>query len=77
MTAPSATFCRSFFSEVKACRYNVSTMVPGSARQYRPAVLKLVMEGKIKSNLQINEAVNYLKKLPANAVVRPFNSSET
>ena len=54
----------------------MSTMVPGSARQYRPAVLKLVMEGKIKSNLQINEAVNYLKKLPANAVVRPFNSNE-
>ena len=44
-------------------------MVPTSARAYRPAVLKLVVEGKIKSNLQITEAVNYLKKLPANAVV--------
>ena len=44
-------------------------MVPTSARPYRPAVLKLVVEGKIKSNLQITEAVNYLKKLPANAVV--------
>lgn len=44
-------------------------MVPTSARAYRPAVLKLVVEGKIKSNLQITEAVSYLKKLPANAVV--------
>ena len=49
--------------------YNVATTVPTSATAYRPALLKLVVEGKVKTNLQISEAVAYLKKLPANAVV--------
>ena len=49
--------------------YNVATTVPTSATAYRPALLKLVVEGKVKTNLQIFEAVAYLKKLPANAVV--------
>ena len=53
--------------------YNVATTVPTSATAYRPALLKLVVEGKVKTNLQISEAVAYLKKLPANAVVRCIN----
>lgn len=57
------------FAETHASSYNVATTVPGSAVAYRPALLKLVMEGKVKTNLQIAEAVAYLKKLPANATV--------
>ena len=49
--------------------YNVATTVPVSAVHYRPALLKLVMDGKVKTNLQIAEAVSFLKKLPANATV--------
>ena len=50
--------------------YNVATTVPTSAVQYRPALVKLIMEKKVKTNLQISEAVAFLKKLPANATVR-------
>ena len=53
--------------------YNVATTVPTSAVQYRPALVKLIMEKKVKTNLQISEAVAYLKKLPANAVVCYFH----
>ena len=49
--------------------YNVATMIPVSAVHYRPALLKLVTEGKVKTNLQVSEAIAYLKKLPAGAVV--------
>lgn len=48
-----------------------------SAVHYRPALLKLVMDGKVKTNLQIAEAVAFLKKLPANAVVLPLLVSLT
>lgn len=44
-------------------------MIPVSAVHYRPALLKLVTEGKVKTNLQVSEAIAYLKKLPAGAVV--------
>ena len=53
--------------------YNVATTVPTSAVQYRPALVKLIMEKKVKTNLQISEAVAYLKKLPANATVCLFS----
>ena len=58
-----------FFSLLDDSSYNVATTVPTSAVSYRPALLKLVVEGKVKTILQIAEAVSYLKKLPANATV--------
>lgn len=61
--------CRLFSRMDHAFSYNVSTTVPTSAVQYRPALVKLVIEKKVKSNLQISEAVSFLKKLPANATV--------
>ena len=38
--------------------------VPESSIQYRPILLKWVLEGKMKTNLQVTEAVKYLKQLP-------------
>ena len=61
-----------FFSLLDDSSYNVATTVPTSAVSYRPALLKLVVEGKVKTNLQIAEAVSYLKKLPANATVECY-----
>lgn len=58
-----------FFTIFIICSYNIATTVPTSAVQYRPALVKLVMEKKVKTNLQISEAVAFLKKLPANATV--------
>lgn len=57
------------FEFVLIFSYNVATTVPTSAVQYRPALVKLIMEKKVKTNLQISEAVAFLKKLPANATV--------
>lgn len=37
--------------------------VPESSKQYRPILLKWVMEGKMKTNLQVTEAVKFLKQL--------------
>ena len=45
-------------------RYNVATMLPESSKSYRPMILKYITEGKLLSNLQVTEAVSYLKKLP-------------
>lgn len=57
------------FSIFLSFSYNVATTVPTSAVQYRPALVKLIMDKKVKTNLQISEAVAFLKKLPANATV--------
>jgi len=45
-------------------------MLPETSKQYRPLLLQWVMEDKMKSNLQVTEAVAYLKKLPHNATVQ-------
>lgn len=50
-------------------RYNVATTLPESSKAYRPMVLKYVVDGKLKSNLQVTEAVSYLKKLPQGSTV--------
>lgn len=39
-------------------------------------LLRFVVEGKIKSNLQISEAVSYLKKLPTGTHVSLISSAE-
>ena len=38
--------------------------VPESSIQYRPILLKWVMEGQMKTHLQDTEAAKYLKQLP-------------
>ena len=63
------TSCLLFLLILLIYSYNIATTVPTSAVQYRPALVKLVMEKKVKTNLQISEAVAFLKKLPANATV--------
>lgn len=54
-------------------RYNVATTLPESSKAYRPMVLKYVVDGKLKSNLQVTEAVSYLKKLPQGSNVWMFH----
>ncbi|KAM7453668.1 hypothetical protein BLSTO_05583, partial [Blastocystis sp. subtype 1] len=46
--------------------YNVATTLPESSKQYRPLVLRWIVDGEIKSNYQVSEAISYLKKLPSN-----------
>lgn len=56
-------------------RYNVATMLPESSKCYRPMVLKYITDGKLKTNVQITEAVSYLKKLPQGSTVRIVNDT--
>lgn len=49
---------------ISANRYNIAMTVPESSKQYRPILLNWVMEGKMKTNLQVTEAVKFLKQLP-------------
>ena len=49
---------------------NIAMTLPETSKQYRPILLQWVMEDKMKSNLQVTEAVTYLKKLPHNASVQ-------
>ena len=37
-------------------------------------LLKLIVDGRVKSNLQVAEAVSYLKKLPAGTTVILFGT---
>lgn len=61
-----------FAPEDVICRYNVATMLPESSKMYRPMILKYITEGKLVSNLQVTEAVSYLKKLPQGSIVIHF-----
>ena len=50
--------------------------VPESSIQYRPILLKWVMEGKMKTNLQVTEAVKYLKQLPNRETVEMIGNDQ-
>ncbi|KAK8795544.1 hypothetical protein WA158_000201 [Blastocystis sp. Blastoise] len=49
--------------------YNCVNSFPGSCPQHRPTILKMIVDGKIKSNLQITETFAYLKSLAADAPI--------
>ena len=59
---------------IRSC--NIAMTLPETSKQYRPILLRWVMEDKMKSNLQVTEAVAYLKKLPHNASVQTEELSD-
>ena len=65
VTGQRAISCGSRFNPLTDS-YNVATTLPESSKQYRPLVLRWIVDGEIKSNYQVSEAISYLKKLPSN-----------
>lgn len=59
----------SFYFLLLIFRYNVATTLPESSKAYRPMILKYIVDGKLQSNLQVTEAISYLKKLPQGSKV--------
>ena len=56
--------------------YNIAMTLPETSKQYRPTLLQWVMSGKMKTNLQVTEAVAYLKKIPSQSSVWSLSISQ-